>query len=98
MGKTLIGIVVGIAIGAFGYWALGSGSLSGLNLPMGNASARPQNSISKDAPVGTFCAKIITPARDPKTGTIQEFPSSCSVPEGWEPVTNDVPGLDLEVQ
>ena len=44
------------------------------------------------------CAQVITSARDPKTGTIKEYPTPCDVPEGWEVIQNDVPSLDLEVQ
>ncbi len=32
-------------------------------------------------------------ARDPETGTIKVFPHPCDVPEGWEVIQNDVPGL-----
>ncbi len=44
------------------------------------------------------CAQVITPALDPDTGNIVEFPTPCDVPEGWLVVENDVPDLDLEVQ
>lgn len=47
----------------------------------------------KKATEGEFCAKIITPAINPTTGNIEEFPTTCSVPEGWEVIENDVPGL-----
>jgi hypothetical protein len=47
---------------------------------------------------GVLCAEVITPARDPKTGVIKEFPRPCDVPDGWEIIQNDVPSLDLEVQ
>ncbi len=45
-----------------------------------------------------MCAHVITPARNPETGDIREFPTPCDVPDGWELIQNDVPGLDLEVQ
>jgi hypothetical protein len=41
---------------------------------------------------------VITPARNPETGDIKEFPTTCSVPEGWELIENDIPDLDLQVQ
>lgn len=46
----------------------------------------------------TICAQVITPARDPASGDIREFPTPCDVPEGWEVIQNDIPdlGLDLE--
>lgn len=52
----------------------------------------------KKADAGEFCAKVITPARNPDTGDIQEFPTTCSVPQGWELIENDIPELDLQVQ
>lgn len=42
-----------------------------------------------------FCIQVITPARNPSTGEIVEFPTPCDVPDGWEPVTPE--GLDLQV-
>jgi hypothetical protein len=45
-----------------------------------------------------FCAQVITPARNPKTGDIKEYPTPCDVPEGWVVIQNDVPGLDLQSQ
>jgi len=99
MNKTLIGVVVGIAIGTLGYWAFTSGALSGVMPILGErVDTKSEDSAMKKTPDGTFCATIITPARDPETGSIKEFPTSCSVPEGWEVIENEVPELDLEVQ
>lgn len=44
------------------------------------------------------CAQVITPALDPDTGTIVEFPTPCDVPEGWEVIQNDIPDLELDLQ
>ena len=44
------------------------------------------------------CAQVVTPARNPETGDIREFPTPCDVPDSWELIQNDVPGLELEVQ
>ncbi len=54
-----------------------------------------QNLPVKNEP--EVCIQVITPARNPETGEIREFPTPCDVPEGWELIENDVPGLDLEV-
>ena len=32
----------------------------------------------------TFCIQVITPARNPETGEVRDFPTPCDVPEGWE--------------
>ncbi len=52
----------------------------------------------KKADEGEFCAQVITPAINPATGEIQEFPTTCSVPAGWEKIENDIPGMGLELQ
>ncbi|HYE22421.1 MAG TPA: hypothetical protein VD998_02405 [Verrucomicrobiae bacterium] len=36
------------------------------------------------------CIQVITPARNPFTGEIKEFPTPCDVPEGWERIRLDV--------
>lgn len=37
-----------------------------------------------------ICIQVITPARDPRTGMVREFPTPCDVPEGWEMGAPDV--------
>lgn len=44
------------------------------------------------------CAQAITPARNPETGQIREFPTPCDVPEGWEVIENDIPDLELNLE
>ena len=44
-----------------------------------------------------ICAQVITSARNPETGDIQEFPTPCDVPKNWEVIQNDIPGMgDLQ--
>jgi hypothetical protein len=62
-----------------------------------NETSRGPDDLKK-ADEGEFCAKIITPAVNPSTGEIQEFPTTCSVPAGWEKIENDIPDLDLDLQ
>ena len=40
------------------------------------------------------CIQVITPARNPETGEIREFPTPCAVPDGWEKIENEVPDLE----
>lgn len=41
------------------------------------------------------CAQVMTPAVNPDTGDIKEFPTPCDVPKGWEVIQNDIPtGID----
>ena len=42
-----------------------------------------------------ICIQVITPARNPETGELKEFPTPCDVPEGWEEIQPE--GLDLQV-
>lgn len=30
-----------------------------------------------------ICAQVITPAKDPDTGVVTDFPTPCDVPDGW---------------
>ena len=32
----------------------------------------------------TVCIQVITSAKNPLTGQIQEFPTPCDIPEGWQ--------------
>jgi len=45
----------------------------------------------------TYCAQVITPARNPQTGEIKEYPTPCDVPAGWEILSTDSSGIPLLV-
>jgi hypothetical protein len=53
---------------------------------------------------GRLCAQVITPARNPRTGEVRDFPTPCDVPEGWERVppeeikANDASRSDADTQ
>lgn len=88
--------VVCIAIGWFGHQYIAD-----IMAFVGNGMAQPaaqKTEPLKKADEGEYCAKVITPARNPETGDIQEFPTTCSVPAGWELIENDIPDFNLEVQ
>lgn len=36
------------------------------------------------------CIQVITAAKDPKTGTCQDFPTPCDVPDSWQKVSSCV--------
>lgn len=42
-----------------------------------------------------ICIQVITPARNPETDEIREFPTPCDVPPGWEPIQPE--GLELQM-
>lgn len=86
MGKNLIIgalLVIAGALAYIHYWPM--------TKPADEATVPAQEET-------VVCAQVITPARDPQTGTIKEYPTPCDVPDGWEVIQNDVPSLDLEVQ
>lgn len=33
-----------------------------------------------------ICIQVITPARNPATGEVRDFPTPCDVPDGWEKI------------
>ena len=88
MGKNILIIVLFIALSYLGYQYV--------QTQRTRPVTQPTEQVEKKS--GELCAQVITPARDPNTGTITEFPTPCDVPDGWERIENDVPGLDLEVQ
>jgi len=44
------------------------------------------------------CIQVVTPAVNPATGEIREFPTPCDVPETWERIQNDIPELELNLE
>lgn len=42
--------------------------------------------VAKDDNDDEMCVQVITPARNPETGEVVDFPTPCDVPEGWEVV------------
>jgi hypothetical protein len=85
MSKILIGILIGVIVAAGAYFFVVPRII---HAPVSETTA---NVKEPDAEV---CIQVIASARNPATGEIREFPTPCDVPEGWEPVTNDVPSLD----
>lgn len=83
--KQTIAIVAAFIIGVgIGYWVLPA--------PVAQA---PQTENQTEEEDGVMCAQVITAAINPQTGLIQEFATPCDVPEGWEVVHNEIPGLEL---
>lgn len=87
MGKNLVIAVLGIAL-------IGLAFFYAKKEPVAKEKATPPAPITEER----LCAQVITPALNPETGEITEFPTPCDVPKGWEVIQNDVPGLELEVQ
>ena len=42
--------------------------------------------IKPESKEDRICIQVITPARNPQTGEVRDFPTPCDVPEGWEVV------------
>ncbi|MBY0538895.1 hypothetical protein K2P56_00480 [Patescibacteria group bacterium] len=93
--KWLLFAIVFIAIGWFSHQYIAHiATFVGNSMKTTTTKTEPL----KKADEGEFCAQVITPARNPETGDIQEFPTTCSVPDGWERIENDIPDFDLQVQ
>lgn len=41
-----------------------------------------------------MCAQVITPAKNPSTGEIREFPTPCDVPSNWEKINTQDEEID----
>ena len=76
---------MGVAVAVAGYFFV---------LPLFTQNQEPEVPANEDADDMSVCIQVVTPARNPDTGQIKEFPTPCDVPEGWEVIINDVPGLD----
>lgn len=83
--KNILPIIIALAIGiGIGYWVL----------PAPVVVAPEQETPEVIEEENTMCAQVITPAINPETGRIEEFGTPCDVPEGWEVVRNEIPGLE----
>ncbi|RJQ37279.1 hypothetical protein C4559_03860 [Candidatus Microgenomates bacterium] len=67
------------AVGAAAYFLL---PIFNINLPF--LAAKKQN-------IAKVCTQVITPAKNIKTGTCKEYPTSCDVPMGWIKVSSCTP-------
>ncbi|PIR85435.1 hypothetical protein COU15_00670 [Candidatus Kaiserbacteria bacterium CG10_big_fil_rev_8_21_14_0_10_45_20] len=83
MKNTGLLVVIALILGIIiGYFVLPS--------PVAEA---PENNSNTD---NTVCIQVITPARNPETREIREFPTPCDVPSDWEIIRNEIPQLELE--
>lgn len=52
----------------------------------GRTPADDQTTDTTPDEEGVVCIQVITPARNPQTGEVRDFPTPCDVPEGWDVV------------
>lgn len=57
------------------YWVFHSGKKT--------SDMRPETLEEEET---EMCVQVITPAKNPDTGEVVDFPTPCDVPEGWEVV------------
>jgi hypothetical protein len=89
MAKNVIIAILGIAlIGVLILRAQTEKPIEGIQAP---ASTTPQTTERA-------CIQVITPAVNPATGEIREFPTPCDVPDTWERIQNDIPELELNLE
>jgi len=74
--------------------SLAAGFAAGYFIKTSNVAVPQQPTDEKDP--GMVCIQVITSARNPETGEIREFPTPCDVPDEWEIIQNEVPGLEPE--
>ena len=84
--------ILALLIGWFGHQYLGT-AVTHVFEQITEKHESAKEEPKDEEPSGTLCAQVVTPARNPSTGEIKEFPTPCDVPEGWVEIQNDVPGL-----
>lgn len=57
------------------------GGATNVNTPPRNI---PRRTTPPETVNGAMCAQVITPAKNPETQEIRDFPTPCDVPEGWK--------------
>lgn len=62
--------------------------------PLTELTPLEQPALSDQRPDTRVCVQVITPARNPLTGEIKEYPTPCDVPPTWEVIVDETPGLD----
>lgn len=72
-GYVLVGAILVLVFGG-GLFYLQARQDKNLIIP-------PLDEESKDD--GQVCVQVITPAKNPQTGEVRDFPTPCDVPEGW---------------
>lgn len=90
MVKNVIIVALALVVG-FGYYQF---VYTKKPMPPATAPTTATTTPETDA----VCIQVITPARNPDTGDIREFPTPCDVPEGWEVIQNDIPDLELNLE
>lgn len=88
MGKLLIFVI--LIVIAVGYFILFPPLQTG-TIETSDFQRPPELTQEEE---NEICIQVITPARNPETGEVVEFPTPCDVPDGWEPVLPE--GLDLQ--
>lgn len=68
--------------------------LGALFLVLGKPTAESLPNPNDIKEPSQVCAQVMTSARNPATGQIKVYPTPCDVPDGWEVVINEVPGLN----
>lgn len=57
-----------------------------IDLPVNIATPTPTSFVNPRN--NQACIQVITPAKNPKTGKCQNFPTPCDVPDNWQKVSS----------
>ncbi len=90
--NPLVVILVCVIIAGLLWYAWSEGYIAKFIPAPENSDALQESPAEEDGAM--VCAQVITSAINPETKEIREFPTPCDVPEGWEVIVNEVPGLD----
>ena len=93
MEKKIIVVLIAVVLLGAGYV-----TVSTIFAPQETNNPAKEETVANNKDEGVVCIQVITPARNPETGEIHEFPTPCDVPEGWEKIENDIPGLFLDIK
>lgn len=88
-------MVKNVVIALLGVALIGALFVRGTPEPAHEAAP---TSPTKTETADRVCIQVVTPAVNPATGEIREFPTPCDVPDSWERIQNDIPDLELNLE
>ncbi len=95
MAKNIFILILGLIVGFGGGVIFQSHhpDLSPLTQQTSTTTPSQDTTEEESGDNATICIQVITPARNPQTGEIKEFPTPCDIPAGWEKIQNEEPTL-----
>lgn len=79
--KHILFIIIAVIFALLSAWLINNYLSSNISVEQNN-----QGNTGDDI----FCIQLITPAKNPETNEIVDFPTPCDVPDGWVVLERDV--------